>query len=109
MTTLNPISTIHVQQNADFPPDALDTSGAESFDADASAEQVSFVTLKTALLACVPLVALAAIGAAIVAVIMLGGRLALIGFAVAFLMIMFIGMPLMIASITDALEREPHH
>lgn len=105
MTTVNHAETmLSAAEDATFPPDVFEPNAFANAQPDDPLEEVSYPTLKTAIKACVPLVILAALGALLVAGVVLGGKLMLIGFAVAFLMIMFIGLPLMIASITDALE-----
>jgi hypothetical protein len=50
------------------------------------------------------IVAAMALGAALVSVIVLSGTMVILGFFVAFLMMLFIGMPLILASIADAVE-----
>ena len=109
MTSLAPTSLTTTQQSAEFPPDVFALQEQERAEPDVPPEEIPYSRLMTAIKACVPLIALAAVGAVIIAFAILGSHLMFLGFAVAFLLIMFIGMPLMMASITDALEEQPSH
>ena len=62
--------------------------------------QLTRKALKTGL----EIVAAMALGAALVSMIVLSGTMVILGFCVAFLMMLFIGMPLILASIADAVE-----
>lgn len=61
-----------------------------------------------AIKAVVTIMVLAIVCATAVSLLVLGPPLLVPGFLVAFMMIMFIGMPLILASITDAVEHDGH-
>jgi hypothetical protein len=62
--------------------------------------QLTRKALKTGL----EIVAAMALGAALVSAMVLSGTMVILGFCVAFVMMLFIGLPLMLASIADAVE-----
>jgi hypothetical protein len=82
-----------------------DMAGTPSESPDANQNQTSVATFLSGLRISLMIIAVFAVGSAAVGLAILSGPIAAIGIFVGFTMMLFIGLPLILASISDAISR----